>query len=316
MAVSNTKVYPKHMDRDIDTIFFENYSAEDSLYDKIAYGSNPHGPRMRTIGSGSGGKFTEAQLSGLGELEEIKEGNPVGFDTPEEGNEMTLKPTKYGLGFQVTEEMIKDDVQQNFRRMPQMLARSAAYKRETVFWDLFNNGFATHTAWDGQYIFDASGRTSMKGLDNTENRPDTDVALGETGLQAAFQYFDGLYNAAGIPISGGSNFVLIVPTADRWTAQELWKDEGAHQSANRNINTLDPANMEESWRPLVSRHLTSTTAWFLLSMDLHDMRFMWWDPIKMDSADDFATGNALFKTTMRFGVACWDPTGGYGTSGA
>ena len=315
MAVSNTRVYPKHMDRDLDAIFFENYAGEASLYDKICYGSSPHGPRIRNIPAGSGGKFKEAQLSGLGELSQIEEGNPVGFDSPTEGNEMELKPTKYGLGFQVTEEMIKDDVQQNFRRMPQMLAKSAAYKRETVFWDLFNNGFATHKAWDDNYIFISSTRKTLKSLDTNYNRPSTDVALGETGLQAGFEYYDGLYNAAGIPISGGSNFILVVPKEDRWTAMELWKDEGTHLSANRNINTLDPTNMTETWRPLISRHLTSTTAWFLLSMDLHDFRFMWWDPIKMESADDFATGNALFKVLMRFGVACFDPTGCYGTTG-
>ena len=316
MAIASTNVYPKHMDRSIQNIFFDGYSGIPSLFDKIATGSSLEGPRMRTVGAGSGGSWTEAELSGLGELREIKQGNPFAFDLPVEGHEKTLKPTKYGLGFQVTEEMVKDDVQRNFEKMPKMLAKSAAYKRETVFWDLFNNGFATHKAWDGNYIFMKTTRTTLKSKDNQFNNPTTDVALGETGLQAAFEYYDGLVNAAGIPITGGTKFVLLISKENRWTAQELWKDEGPHESADRNINTLDPKNMKESWRPLVVPHLTSTTAWFLLSLDLHDFRFMWWDPIRMDSADDFATGNALFKVGCRFGVGCFDPMGAYGTDGA
>jgi len=309
MAISNRETFPKHFDRDIYKIFFDDYQMEPSLHDKIA--------KVTTLPRGR--YYTEAELSGLGALREIKEGNPITYDKPEEGNEKKVEPTKFGLGFQVTEENMKDDLHQNFKKMPSMLAKSAAYKKETEFWDLFNNGFATHTAWDDLYIFyyDATThRTTLKSNDTQDNRPSTDVALSETPLQAAFEYFDGLYNADGLPISSTNRRVLIVPTELRWTAKSLWKSEGPEQSADRNINTINPENMEEDWRPLVVRHLTSSTAWFLLDLGLQDMRFMKKDPIRMESADDFATGNALFKVTMRFTCACFNPIGGYGTSGA
>jgi len=308
MAITNTRVFPKHLDGDINKIFFDEYDMYPSLFDKIA--------RIQNIGVGSGGKWTEAELSGVGRLQAIKEGNPYPADQPKEGNEMTVKPTKYGLMLHITEEMVKDDRQQNFKKMPATLGRSAAYEREVQFWDLFNNGFATHKAWDGNYIFVKTTRKTLKSLDNQYNRPTTDAALSETPLQAAFEYFDGLKGASGIPVAPSMRRVVIVPKELRWTVKALWASEGPYQSADRNINTLKPENMEEDWRPLVNIHLTSSTAWFVLDLDLHDFRFQWYDPIRMSSADDFNTDSALFKVSERFGVGCFNPIGGYGTTGA
>jgi phage major head subunit gpT-like protein len=302
MAITNTKVFTKHLDGDINEIFWGEYNMYPTEYDKIA--------KMQPINKG--GHYKEAELSGLGALREITEGNGVTFDTPVEGNEKEVTYTVFGLGFQITRQMMTDDLFGNMKNFgPVELAKSAALKRDTEFFDLFNSGFATHTAWDGQYVFDASGRTLLKEGSAQSNRPSVDASLSTTSLQAALEYFDTVKDSAGRPILMRPKY-LVIPTQLKWTAAELLKTDLKVDSAENNINTIKD---DGRLMPFVSRHLTSTTAWFILAEE-HDMRFMQRWAGKLESADDFYTGNALFKYTDRFTKAVFNPVGGYGTTGA
>jgi len=139
--IANTRIYGKHFDKDINDIFFDTLTPYPAEYTQIVT------PQTAPAGN----HYTEAELSPLGELQEIPEGGAVTFDLPVEGHEKSIYYTKFGLGFQVTPEMIKDDLFGNFKKMPQKLAKSAGYKRDTEFFELFNTAFVAtyHTAWDG-----------------------------------------------------------------------------------------------------------------------------------------------------------------------
>lgn len=304
MAITNTKVFGKHLDGDISKIFFDEYITAPSEFDKVA----------KVAQAPAGNHMTEAELSPLGVLHEIPEGTGVTFDLPVEGHEKTVYYKKYGLGFQITEEMMKDDLFGNFKKMPEKLAKSAAYKRETVFWNLFNTGFTVETSWDGQYVFDTD-HTTMKGGNTIANKPTTASSLSETTLQAAFEYFDTLVDEAGMPLDFDGPKVLVVPTQLRYTANKLMATLGKLGSANNDINVMAPGNDYVSYSLHVGRFLTSSTAWFLLS-PMHDFRFLWKDEARMESADDFYTGNALFKVAMRFACSVFDYKGAYGNAGA
>ena len=142
MGVATTTAFTKHLDGDINKILMDSYLQYPTQYDKIA----------RSQKAPPGGHYTEAQLSSLGALREKPEGTAIVFDTPVEGNEIERTYKNFGLGFQITEEMLQDDLQRNFMKMPRELGKSAAYKRETQFFDLFNNGYDTHLAWDSNEI--------------------------------------------------------------------------------------------------------------------------------------------------------------------
>ena len=120
MAITNTKSFPLHLDNDISTIFFDGYAMAPSEFDKIA----------KVMQAPPGNHVTEAELSNLGGLVELPEGAGISFDMPKEGHEKTLYYTGYGLGFQITRHMVSDDLQQNFRKMPAKLAKSAAFRSE------------------------------------------------------------------------------------------------------------------------------------------------------------------------------------------
>lgn len=304
MAITNTKVFGKHLDADISNIFFDDFATSPSEYDKIA----------KVSPAPAGNHLTEAELSPLGALKEIPEGTGVTFDLPVEGHEKTVYYTKYGLGFQITQEMMKDDLTGNFKKMPTKLAKSAAYKRETVFWNLFNTGFTSELAWDGQYVFD-SDHVTMKSGKTIANKPGTAGSLSETTLQAAFEYFDTLVDEAGMPLDFDGPKILVVPTQLRYTAYKLMNTLNKLGSMNNDINVMAPGNDYVNYSLHVSRYLTSATGWFLLS-PMHDFRFITKEDATLESSDDFYTGNALFKVTMRFACSVFDYKGAYGNAGA
>ena len=123
MALTNTKVFPKSLDRDINKLFFDAYIEYPREYQQVA--------KIETAPPGN--HYREAELSPLGQLRELPEGEGIQFDLPVEGNDKTIYYTKYGLGFQITEEMMADDLFGNFKKMPKKLAKSAVQKQETVF---------------------------------------------------------------------------------------------------------------------------------------------------------------------------------------
>jgi len=221
--------------------------------------------------------------------------------------------TQYGLGFQITQIMWEDDGRHgNIRAASKELALSAAYKRETVYWDLYNNGFATHTAWDGLNIFVASGRTVLKGTSTNNNRPGVDAELSETSLNAANEYYMKATGSSGRPIDISLN-LLIVPVELDKVAWQLHQNTSSPGTMDNDLNTLKRMG---KWKPLTVRHLTSSTAWFTEAGD-EDLRpkFAWKRNIVLQNWDDNDTGNRLYKTTMRFVAYIDNPIGLYGTTG-
>lgn len=300
MGVSNTQDHTKHLDKSIDKIFFQNYKDQPPYVKKVANYIN--------LGDHQGSEYKIAQLSSVGNMRTKTEGEAITFDELVEGNQAALSPTEYHLGLQFTRRLLKDDIFKNFMKAPAELGKSARYKQDTQFWDLFNSGFATHTAWDGGYIFASSGRTTLKSGDSMNNA--TTAALSATSLQAALQYGKTAKNTAG-RFMKLTPWLLVVPPALDWKAKELEMTPKKVDSMDNNINTVQG----EGWRRLMVPHLSSSTAWFLLFKE-HDFTFMWREPVMTESMDDFHTGNYLYKVYCAFGVKCFDPVGGYGSTGA
>lgn len=305
MGVANTKAFPKQLDKDINKIFFDSYTQYEPEYTKIA----------KIEKAPAGNHYTEAELSGLGAFRPIGEGEGISFDLPVEGHEKTVYYDKFGLGFQVTEEMRDDELFGKIKQMPEKLAKSGRYKFETAFFDLFNNGFATtyHTAWDAKAIFTTDHTTLKSGT--TINNDPTAASLSETSLQALFEYFDGLVDEAGNPIMLTPE-ILLFPKELRFTAEQLMKARGAVDSMDNNLNLLNPENgVVPRYMTHMGRFLTSPTAYFLLAKE-RDCRLLVKKDVTMESSDDFSTGNRLYKATSRFAPVVFDYKGMIGNAGS
>lgn len=309
---TNSKAFPNQLDRDIVKRHFDEYVDHPAEYTMLAKIDS------KMVGKGKGDHVTESFLSPLGSFNLTNEGQGVTYDSPVEGDKKTSYFQKWTLGFQITEEAIDDSLDNNFDVLPTKLAKSAKYKQDASWFDLLNRGFATHKTADGQYLFHATGHTTLKGLNTQATRPSSDASLSATSLQAAFEAFDGFKDEAGNPIRIAPRF-LVVPKELQWMAQKLAKTDRIVGSADNDINTVAPANIYggSGWSVFKSLWLTSSTAWFLIAgPEDHDLRFMWRWPYRFQSSDDFNTGSRLYKGVMRFKCDVWDYRGVYGTSGA
>ena len=320
MSLANSAVFPKHFDRNIAKIFFDAGQELPSEYDKI----------FKIEDAPAGRDYTEAELSDLGELLAISEGRGVEYDTPVEGNEKTRYYSKFGRGFQITEELYKDDLFGNFKKLPRALMKSARNKLETVAWDVLNDGFSTSLAWDGKAIF-ANNHATLKSADTINNVAAAD--LSTTSLQAAFDYFDNAVDSAGYPKLIKPK-VLVIPAASKWIANDILKATGRvwdYASMNKGyvndgtsnlavaadaMNTLNPKNgIVDDWTIFVCHYLDDTDSWFLLGEDF-DLRVLFKERVRMQSYDDFDTGSMKFKATTRFVAFANRYQEMYGSTGA
>ena len=304
MGIVNTAKFPNELDKAIDRTFKDALANTESEYEKVA----------KSEAALPGESIVESEISGLGSLEELAEGGRVIYDTPEEGHKVSRGYTEFGLGYQVTNRMLQDQVHDKILQMPAALGEAAIQKINTEFFDLFNSGFDTHTAWDGEYIFDTD-HTTLKSGDTIANTPAAGSDLSETTLQAAFEYFDTLKTESGYPMYLTPQ-TLLVPVDERWTAMKLMSGDRVLGSNNNDYLTTNPTyGMVPGWKVMVSRYLTDSDAWFMLS-DKHDFRLVFKEKPTQNSADDFDTRSRLYQVITRFAKFCNQYKGAYGNPGA
>jgi len=298
MAIANRGAYPNELDKSIDKAMMAEYIEYPTQFTNLA----------KQMDAPAGKSYTESEITGLSTMREIPEGTGVEFDIPEEGNKKTVYYTKWGMGFQYTEESKEDTVHNNLGRIPETMAAVARNRQEVEFWNLFNNA-TSETAKDGTAIV-ADGHTTLKSGDTIDNKGTAD--LSETALQAAFEYFWELVSQEGFPQVMNPD-TLLVPTELTWIANRLYKQLVGVGSLNENgtnsdvwesqegqIMTVNPQHGVVSWTPMVVRYLTDANNWFLLDKNKFDGRMLWKHKPRTEAGDDFATGNRMYKLTQRF----------------
>lgn len=300
VSVMNTGAFAQLISRDFTNVFFDNYSRQDTEFDKVANVSTMDGAYIR-----------EGQMAGLQALQGIGEGEPISYDAFIQGNEKTVMPSDFALGVAITRNMYDDDRTGYMKKAFAELGKSAAYTRELKFWDLFNAGFVTTTrvGIDGAALF--ASHTHIGG-GTYANYASTASSLTMTSLQAMCDRFELIPNERGIPLKIKPK-LLIVPPQLRWKAEQLIKSEYNPENANNEVNTSQITGLQF----MVSHYLTSTTAWFLAGDKAdHDLRFIWRKQLQLQSSDDFDTRTARFMAVMRLQTTFFGWRGVDGNAGA
>ena len=302
MATSSpalTTGFSQLLTKDFEEVMFNLYNKRAEEYSIFA--------KMSTEGSLH--QIKKGEVTGLGPMQEVNEGGAVPYESPDQGNSKEIEFSKFALGFQITEEMQDDDLTGIMRQMPAQLGNAAFLTKELQWWDLLNSGFVTtnRSGLDSLALFSASHtRPDASGTDSNLGSG----ALTETTLRAAILAYKNMKDQKGYPMIMMPK-VLLIPPELEWKAKELLLSPLQADTADNNVNVFDG----EGVRYHVAHWFTSTTAWFLLA-DEHDLQFIWRKPLAMQNSDDFNTGNALFKGTMRFAVDFWNYRGAYGSTGA
>jgi len=302
-APISTVNLPKQLDRTIMKMYL------DAMKRKVRY----YEPLFKSEDGPKGSDYTQAGLSELGLMREINEGMGVEFDLPSEGNKIARTYKKYGLGTQVTEEMLQDELFDKIKQIPGSLVDSSVEMVEFLAFNTLNNGFSTASSGeDGKALF-ANNHVTLKG-GVTINNLQTG-ALSSTTLMSAFEYGDGLVGENGFLRPVRPKFLVCHPKL-KWVANDLLKstgrvwDYGSRMEGTVPVSSSAPAGtamdnqlnpkfgIVDDWKIILSPYITDQDSWFVLFED-YDLRLLWKKRASLESEGDFATGNKMYKSTMR-----------------
>jgi len=267
-------------------------------------------PRFVNVGSSKKAQETDYQMTGLGSLAAIGEGEDVTYDNPIGGSSKVYTHATYGLGYKITDEMIRHEQYGQMAKMEKSLMRAVVDKQETDAHSVLNNAFSTSYA--GFTSGEALCATSHARLDSgtvNSNAPATDVALGITALQNAIIQMRLWKDDRGRPIRSTPKLLIIHPN-DLMTARELLGSTLKPGTANNEINAI----RDEGLSFMDTPYLTDTNAWYLLA-DSHDLNFIWdlRPTVTMDTEFDSDVVKRKAKQAYSFGFGSW--VGIYGTDG-
>lgn len=300
-------MFPNSLDKEINKEFDNSLTTATSDYENI-------GLKVQTAPEGN--SYTESEISGLGNVRMIGEGQGVTFDIPVAGNKKTIGYVKYGLGMGITEEQVQDAIHKNVIKAAGTIGTSSVQRINIDAFDLFNSAFTTQTSWDGAAII--GDHTTLKG-GNTITNEVGGGALSATALENLFTYFKGggsnpLTTEEGFPTQLNPT-TLMVSQADWYDAHKLLKGELIVGSDHNDLNTVNPSNgMVSGYKIMTSPFLTSDTAYFMYGGDL-DFRLFWKKKPSLMKEADFQTDTMLYKMVMRYATFCMQYKGIAGHTG-
>lgn len=245
---------------------------------------------------------SDQQISGLGTMPSKSEGSQFVLDEPVLGGSVTYTAAPYGLAFEVTWEMWRDELYGVMEELTRELARAGRNRQEIDAWGVLNNAFSTSSV--GFTSGESLCATSHTGLDGVvrSNRPSPDIGLSITGIQNAIVRFENMTDERGLPRLLAPSMVIIGPT-NKFVAREVLGSSGKPYTTDNELNAI----LEDDLSWMVCHYLTTSTYWFMAaSKGVHDLNFLWRDHQIFDSFDDPYTKNAVFTGYQRH-------TKGFGT---
>jgi hypothetical protein len=267
---------------------------------------------VRTTGKAT---VTDYKMTDFGNLRLKGEGEALQYDDPISGPQKTYTPVRFGLGYKVTDEMLKHDLYGQISRLEKGLIKSAVDLQEVTAAYLLNNGFGTTaadgftaTGFDGLQLF-STAHTRLDGGATQRNRPSTDVDLSPTAVQNMYIDFQNYKDDRGRPALIRPKLVVISPE-DEFTAQEILESEYKPGTANNDINALKGKGLSYT----VSHYKTDTDAWMVVG-DQHDLNFIWDIRPRTGMEEDFDTDVIKHKVVEGFAVGFGEWRGTWGTSG-
>lgn len=267
----------------------------------------------------------EVQYAGVGPMPEKQEGSQIYYQDATQGGSLRYIHLTYGLGCRASWELIEDDQYKVINQIPKALSRSAAFTKEMVPWNVFNNGFTTLKTTDGVSLFNnqhpllggtvatsyATLPTAVVGAQGTyPNQPATDVDLSITGLQLMSNQFERLPDSMGIPIAIKPR-MIIAPPELKFILRELLGSAGKPGTADNDINSLLGEELTYTCVPWLS----SQSAWFVVADKMnHQLKFFWRHKPDSDYDDDFDTRSVKMISFMRFSAGATHWLGTWGTN--
>lgn len=295
--------WPQALDKVFRQLFDEGEAKFNSKLDKIFHMERSENAYEQ-----------DTSMSGFGQHEETAELQNIPFEDRVPGWDVTYAHRKFAKGASISQEMIDDNKWGLVKKTPKALALSKMRTLERMGADIFNFGFvaggggkAKFRGGDGKALF-ATDHVNRAGDIVQSNKITT--ALSQGSLQTVSSAMKKRLDSKGEIIEFMPT-ILLVPTELEYTAKIILKTA---QHVGDNANDINP--MYESLELVIWPYLTSSTAWFLLDGDAHELNgFIRKDEGVQGPKWNFDNDSAKWKSVFRasFGYSDW--MGVYGSVG-
>lgn len=248
--------------------------------------------------------------AGLGTTPVKPESVDVAMDRPLQVGTVRMTIVSYGLGYELSQELIDDDLYGAVGRpASQFLAQSGRDTEERQAWALLNGAFTTTKSFDNLSIINTAH--SLAGGGTYANGPASAQAFSFTAIQASLERSMLMVNERGLRVRFKPSKV-VVPIQLKWLADQILGAQNQPFTADNTPNVL--AGNRVGLTSYTSPYLTSVTAWFTLS-DRHKLMFFWRKRPYMENTYDKKAQTAAFMNFFRFGTAAFDWRGVDGSTG-
>lgn len=246
----------------------------------------------------------DVMIAGLGLAVTKPQGSPVSYDSGSQEWSVRYPHIVYGLGFQITQEMMEDSTALKMGKVfSESLKKAMMKTREVVAANVLNNGFSSSylmQGGDGVQLFSNAHPTRTG---NQTNVPATIASLSEASLEQAIIDITNQTDTRGTRIHTQAK-KLIVPNALQFQAARILRSPLQSNSADNNINVLKSDDRFPEGI-IMDPYLTSATGYFIKT-DVEGANFFNRKEMMLTDDNDFDTTNMKFKGLMRFSVGWTD----------
>lgn len=254
----------------------------------------------------------DVSVSSFGLALQKGEGQPVSYDTEQQGFVDRYAHVVYALGFIITKELVDDDLYDVVgERKAQGLAYSMRQTKENIGANIVNRAFnASYTYGDGVSLISASHPNVAGGTWSNQIAVASDIS--EAALEQAVIDIQKYTNDRGLRINVMPK-KLLVPVDLDFEANKIMDTQ---YEVGTNNNTVNLVRSRFPGGIVKNHYLTDTDAWFILTNIPTGMTYFERNPDTFSQDDDFDTDNAKFKARGRYSFGCSDKRSIYGSAGA
>ena len=242
------------------------------------------------------------------------EGNGIAYDTAQQGYLKRYQHVTYGLGFNITKEMVEDDLYDVIgKKRAQGLAFSMRQTKEVVGADVYNNAFddSGYPQPDGKAILDTAHPNIAGG---TWDNITTAASLSEGQLEDLCIDIMQTTNDRGLNIALIPQ-TLIVPPDLVFEADRILNSSLRVGTADNDLNALKnmgkfPGGVK------VNHYLTSATAYYIRTNCPDGAKYFERRADDFSTDNDFDTENAKYKATGRYSFGVTDARSLFANAGA
>lgn len=239
--------------------------------------------------------------TGLGYAAVKPDGEPVVYDTFQQGFKTRFQHIEYALGFIITRNMVDDDQYDVIgKQRARGLARSLAHTKEVVSWNVLNRADTSgYNGGDGVTLLNSAHPNKTGGT--WSNILSTAADLSEAALEQAHIDIGNWTDDRGLKVKVLPK-KLIIPDELQFEAERILETEKRIGTADNDIGTMYSGRGRIPGGVVMSHYLDDSNMWFLQT-DVDDGLLMFSRrPQAFAMDNDFDTSNAKYKGDERYSV--------------